>query len=258
MVGDRLISEESMTFVLKIEPPDPSCIKGDDVYLAETLAKAVRREGHPCHIHNPDEWGKDDLDVDVVIHLKGLSEYHPKPWNVNLMWIDRFLPHCSDEELSRYDAVIVNAKGEGRRLDRELAVPLFRVPKGLGQNHSDLASTDGIHFRRTQTDYLSAVEFGRATGDLARRDRNQLQNGLHRHRFAAAGFTYHAQGFALANPVTDAPHGLDGSAVGGELHLEIFHVQDIVIWGIHYSFNLIILWISCGDPKRPASRPPGD
>jgi GT2 family glycosyltransferase/predicted TPR repeat methyltransferase len=135
--SERGRPDNPLSIAVKIGPPDRTHSDWGDIYFAECLAKAFSRLGHRCRIDYLDEWGKDDLDIDVVIHLKGLSEYRPKPWNVNLLWMLNHPELHTKEELLRYDAVLVASVPHARRLAKELQVPVFTV----------LQATDPGHFR---------------------------------------------------------------------------------------------------------------
>jgi GT2 family glycosyltransferase/2-polyprenyl-3-methyl-5-hydroxy-6-metoxy-1,4-benzoquinol methylase len=133
----RALVKEPLTFAIKIGPPDRSHTAWGDIYFAEGLAKSFSRLGHRCFIHYLDEWGRDDLDVDVVIHLKGLSEYRPKPYNLNLLWMLSHPDLHTAEELSRYDAVLVASTLHADHLKQKLSVPVIPL----------LQATDPEHFR---------------------------------------------------------------------------------------------------------------
>lgn len=126
-----------LRFALKIGPPDRSQRNWGDVYFAECLAKSLVRLGHACRIDYLNEWGRDDLDIDVVIHLKGLSEYHPKPYNVNILWMLNHPTLHTREELERYDAVLVASGPHAKRLQGLLPVPVYKL----------LQATDAEHFK---------------------------------------------------------------------------------------------------------------
>jgi len=126
----------SLRFALKIGPPDRFHTKWGDVYFAESLARALVHLGHECRIDYLNEWGRDDLDIDVVIHLKGLSEYHPKPYNLNVLWMLNHPSLHTTEELGRYDAVLVASGLYAKQLKNNLSVPVYEF----------LQSTDTRHF----------------------------------------------------------------------------------------------------------------
>ena len=128
---------QPLTFAIKIGPPDRTYTNWGDIYFSECLARALTRKGHRCLIHYLNEWGRDDLDVDVVIHLKGLSEYHPKPYNINILWMLNHPSLHSNEELSRYDAVLVASYPHADYLKTKINVPVFPF----------LQATDPEHFK---------------------------------------------------------------------------------------------------------------
>jgi glycosyltransferase involved in cell wall biosynthesis/SAM-dependent methyltransferase len=130
-------SVAGMSFAIKIGAPDRTHTHWGDIYYAECLSRALERAGHLVRIHFLNEWGNDDLDIDVVIHLKGLSEYKPKPYNVNIMWMLNHPSLHTKAELETYDAVLVASLPHARRLKKELQVPVYPF----------LQATDPEHFR---------------------------------------------------------------------------------------------------------------
>lgn len=135
--SSRGIVDNPLRFAIKIGTPDRTLANWGDIYYAECLAKALSRAGHSCQIHYLCEWGRDDLDIDVVIHLKGLSEYKPKPYNINIMWMLNHPTLHRKEELERYDAILVASLPHAFTLKKELNVPVFPF----------LQATDPEHFR---------------------------------------------------------------------------------------------------------------
>jgi len=135
--AEKARPDRPLTFAIKIGPPDREKGNWGDIYFAESLAKSLSRLGHRCLIHYLNEWGRPDLDVDVVIHLKGLSEYRQKPYNLNLLWMLSHPDMHTREELLRYDAVLVASLPHAARLKRELPLPVIPL----------LQATDPEHFR---------------------------------------------------------------------------------------------------------------
>ncbi|HEY9197942.1 MAG TPA: glycosyltransferase [Gammaproteobacteria bacterium] len=133
----RLRPQHPLRFAIKLGTPDRTQKHWGDIYYAECLAKALSRQGHHCVLHYLNEWGSDDLDIDVVVHLKGLSEYHPKPYNVNILWMLNHPDLHTREELERYDLVLVASQPHAARLAGELSVPVLPF----------LQATDPEHFR---------------------------------------------------------------------------------------------------------------
>lgn len=124
-----------LRFAVKIGTPDRTQKHWGDIYYAECLAKALSRQGHQCVLHYLNEWGSDDLDIDVVIHLKGLSEYHPKPYNVNILWMLNHPDLHTHEELERYDLVLVASQPHATRLANELSVRVLPFLQATDPDH---------------------------------------------------------------------------------------------------------------------------
>lgn len=129
--------ERVLRIALKIGVPNRHHDSWGDVYFAEGLAKALSQQGHRCEIHYLNEWGKDDRDIDVVVHLKGLSRYVPKPWNINLMWMINHPSLHTDQELEGYDGLLVASTAYAETLRQRLKVPVYEF----------LQATDPQHFR---------------------------------------------------------------------------------------------------------------
>ncbi len=123
--GERQRPAEPQRIAIKIGTPDRTYNNWGDIYFAECLAKSLCRLGHHCEIHYLNEWGRDDLDIDLVVHLKGLSRYIPKPYHVNVMWMLNHPTLHTIEELSGYDAVLVASLPHAEKLRKELSIPVL-------------------------------------------------------------------------------------------------------------------------------------
>jgi len=167
-LADRQMPAKPLTFAIKIGVPDRNTANWGDTYFAEGLAKALFRAGHDCRIHTLDEWGKDDLDVDVVIHLAGLSEYHPKPWNVNLMWMISHPERHTPDIMARYDGVLVASEAYAARLSEQVDVPVAAL----------LQATDPEHFKPgAAPEKLFGLLFvGNNASDSGGRDREAVKS----------------------------------------------------------------------------------
>lgn len=127
--------ERSLRFALKIGVPNRTHQNWGDVPFAEGLARSLCAQGHECQIHYLNEWGRDDRDIDVVIHIKGLSRYVPKPWNINFLWMINHPSLHSDEELARYDAVLVASTTHAAELRRRLTIPVIDCLQATDPDH---------------------------------------------------------------------------------------------------------------------------
>jgi GT2 family glycosyltransferase len=76
-----------------------------DTYLAEDLARRLRRRGVRVSIETLDRWYAPGDLVDAVIVLRGLSAYQPRPQDLNLLWLISHPDAVAPDELRRYDKV---------------------------------------------------------------------------------------------------------------------------------------------------------
>ncbi|MBK1840741.1 glycosyltransferase [Azospirillum sp. YIM B02556] len=92
-----------------------------DWHFAQALQRALRRAGHHARIDILPEWYTTlSVSDDMVIVLRGLSEYKPAPSKINVMWL---ISHPDDVPLSefdRYDHVFVASEPYTELLRRRL------------------------------------------------------------------------------------------------------------------------------------------
>ncbi|MEO1175180.1 MAG: glycosyltransferase, partial [Myxococcota bacterium] len=173
-----LSAKTGRRFAIKIGVPDRTQSHWGDIYFAEGLAKALCRQGHECEIHYLCEWGQPDRDIDVVVHIKGLSEYVPKPHNVNVMWMINHPDRHRDDELERYDLVCVASEPYARELQGRLRVPVLYLPQ----------ATEPDRFRPGATRDLELVFVGSNRGVGRKSMRRVIADLLPtRHRLAVWG-----------------------------------------------------------------------
>jgi O-antigen biosynthesis protein len=104
--------EQRLSFCLKIGAPNREAAeRWGDLYYARSLADELRRRGHRSTIQTLDEWEHEEgLVYDVVVHLKGLSRYHPKPGQFNVLWSISHPDGLTGEECDGYDLVCVASR----------------------------------------------------------------------------------------------------------------------------------------------------
>lgn len=96
-----------------------------DVHFGEALARQFRRRGHRAIVQVLDEW--DDalgFEYDVVLHLKGLSAYTPKPGQFNVLWCLSHPDKLTVEECERYELVCVASERFASELAKRVKVPV--------------------------------------------------------------------------------------------------------------------------------------
>lgn len=101
--------EQRLSFALKIGAPNREVAPlWGDLHFAESLARELRRRGHRALVQTLDEWEDEaGLTCDVVVQLKGLSRFHPKPGQFNVLWSISHPAELSGEECDGYDLVAV-------------------------------------------------------------------------------------------------------------------------------------------------------
>jgi GT2 family glycosyltransferase/glycosyltransferase involved in cell wall biosynthesis len=104
-----LAGDERWSVCLKIGAPDwAQAERWGDLYLAQDLARALKRLGHRCSIQVLEEWDDDEgLSHDVVVHLRGRSSYTPRPGQLNVLWLISHPAEVTAEECDAYDLVCV-------------------------------------------------------------------------------------------------------------------------------------------------------
>ena len=55
------------------------------VLLATSVFSLLKKSGYCCTLDNISQWGKEDLNIDAVIHIQGHAPYITKPWNYNIL-----------------------------------------------------------------------------------------------------------------------------------------------------------------------------
>jgi len=130
------ICQHPLRFAIKIEIADRTEKDWEGISLAEYLAKELIQAGHTCVIHYMSEWGKEDKDIDVVIHSNGLFKYHPKPWNTNLMLVLSHPELRAKKEMELYDAICVNSDHHTEFSLRQVSIPVFKLIQAINLEHS--------------------------------------------------------------------------------------------------------------------------
>ena len=113
---------------IAIKLPVPSWSEAEswgDYHIGKGLKKYFERLGYSVLLQILPEWYSDDGNAcDVVIVLRGLSAYEPKPHQINYMWNISHPDKVTYEEYNMYDKVFVASKIWADRLRNELNVPV--------------------------------------------------------------------------------------------------------------------------------------
>lgn len=117
---------ERCSFAIKIGVPDMAELElWGDYHFARDLQAALEREGHTARIDILPQWyERSPFDDDVVIVLRGLSKYEPRPGQLNFLWLISHPELAQPEELERYDQVFVASTHYAAVLREQLKVPV--------------------------------------------------------------------------------------------------------------------------------------
>ncbi len=96
-------------FVFKVGAPDwRRAPAWGDLYFARALQRQLEARGHRSLIQILPEWeDAAGYEYDVAVHLRGLSDYLPKPGQLNVLWCISHPELLSAEECDLYDLVLV-------------------------------------------------------------------------------------------------------------------------------------------------------
>lgn len=96
-----------------------------DYHYALAMKRSFERYGHFVRIDVVAEWDTPHTAFDdVVVVLRGLSTYTPKPGQINLMWNISHVDAVSDREYETYDHVFVASIPYAKQLAKRVSVPV--------------------------------------------------------------------------------------------------------------------------------------
>lgn len=105
-----------------------------DTHFAEALASGLSKQGMPTEVHILPEWDlPQNQAVDVVIHIRGLTNYAPKPAHINVLWIISHPDDVTLRECQKYDLILVGSKQYADWLDSRLDVPVAFMPQATDE-----------------------------------------------------------------------------------------------------------------------------
>lgn len=112
---------------MKISPPNRQLARqGGDMHFARQFGRALRRLGLHTRVDILPEWDQPGAqDADIVVHLRGLDVYTPKPGAVNVLWIVSHPADITPAECERYDLVLVASNSFAEQLQDTVNVPVL-------------------------------------------------------------------------------------------------------------------------------------
>ncbi|MBB6511149.1 spore maturation protein CgeB/GT2 family glycosyltransferase [Rhizobium soli] len=117
---------EKLRISIKIGAPGwDKAYQWGDYHFALAMKKSFERYGHFVRIDVLPDWnGPASNSDDVVIVLRGLSSYKPKPDQINLMWNISHPNAVSVTEYETYDHIFVASHSYAQELKSKLTVPV--------------------------------------------------------------------------------------------------------------------------------------
>jgi GT2 family glycosyltransferase/spore maturation protein CgeB len=124
----QVVAEQNarLSFCLKIGAPDrEQAERWGDLHFATSLGRALRRLGHRWKVDILPEWDAPGSSAfDVVVHLRGRSNYSPAPGQFNVLWLISH-PESFEEPLAEgFDLVCVASEQFAAQLRARLDVPV--------------------------------------------------------------------------------------------------------------------------------------
>ncbi len=107
-----------------------------DTHFARHFAAALRRNGFRTDIHVLADWDDEGHQhADIVVHLRGLTPYVPKPSQINILWIISHPEDISPREVERYDLVLVASSKYAAHLASLVDVPVHVFHQATDASH---------------------------------------------------------------------------------------------------------------------------
>ena len=120
----RMIAAPS--FCLEVGAPDAATARaGGDLLLAEAMARALGRRGHPTVVQDGSATtSAAGSSLDVRLHLRGRRRRQLNRGQLNLIWHMSHPEEVGHDELNAYDLALVASRPYARRLASELDTPV--------------------------------------------------------------------------------------------------------------------------------------
>ncbi len=116
-----------LTVAIKISPHNRQVAPSwGDTHFARQFGRALRRRGLHTMIDILPQWDLPNRqEADIVVHLRGLDPYVPKPGAYNVMWIVSHPDDVTPEECNRFDLVFVASESFAAELSGRVDVPVY-------------------------------------------------------------------------------------------------------------------------------------
>jgi hypothetical protein len=127
--GLEKVLTSGLRFAIKVPVPKPKEKElWGDYHFALGIQRALEARGHTVRIDLLPFWkGGLSISDDVVLVLRGLSQYEPSPRSLNLMWLMSHPTEVAYAECEKYDHVFVASRSFAKTLGDTLNVPVSEL-----------------------------------------------------------------------------------------------------------------------------------
>jgi hypothetical protein len=128
--SDAYMAKLRLRFAIKIAAPEEEKDAWGDWHFADSLAEAIRRLGHDCHVDFRHHWHDRSIaHEDVAIVLRGLIPYEPRPGQYAVMWNISHPDQVDYAEYDRFARVYVASTSAAALLDQLVRPPVTALPQ---------------------------------------------------------------------------------------------------------------------------------
>lgn len=122
----KIYREQKYRIAIKIGVPNYDVLQHwGDYHFALAMKREFKKLGHSVRIDILPEWYRREASADdVVIVLRGLSEYAPSDEYINLMWNISHPDKVSKEEYDKYDHVFIASNSYAEKLASQIDTPV--------------------------------------------------------------------------------------------------------------------------------------
>jgi glycosyltransferase involved in cell wall biosynthesis len=120
---EQVLDNYSLRFAIRTAAPIDQKLQWGDHHFALALATALQRLEHRADVYYLGEELRDKYDV--VLVLRGLTEYEPTAEAVNVIWSISHPDQASFEELEEFDLVFIGSSSYQKMVSMVVTSPVF-------------------------------------------------------------------------------------------------------------------------------------
>jgi glycosyltransferase involved in cell wall biosynthesis len=125
-----LAAKLKLAIAIKIAAPEEEKAAWGDFHFAESLAAAFERLGHTARIDFRGQWfGHPIKSEDLVIVLRGLIPYDPRPGQMCFLWNISHPDQVGFDEIDRYSRVYAASESHAALLEHIVRLPVAVMPQ---------------------------------------------------------------------------------------------------------------------------------